>query len=280
MPHVWVVTDHRYAMQRMPNAMVDWLRQHGTAVTVVLAEDTMHGIGPTADAHDAWAGLQSGDVVVGRTRNRHGVALLQAAARPGVRVLTEAHTITAIRDKPRATQILAEHGVPTPPTYLADHPLALRALDRRRFPLLLKPHTGDNARGIVLVRDAGELEDVDWRGAMVVAQQFVDAGGIDLKVYVAGTHVWAVRRPSPLVAGGSAAARVLEHVPVTGDLRTLALRCARAFELNLCGIDILESRYGPLVVDVNEFPNYTGVDDASEVIGGLVLQELRAEVSV
>lgn len=279
MPHVWVVTDSRYAMQRMPSTMVDWLRRRGTAVTVVLADETLHGIGPTADAHDAWAGLRTGDVVVGRTRNRHGIALLQAAARPGVRVLTEAAGIIAIRDKPRATQILAEHGVPTPPTYLADNPLSLRTLDRRRFPLLLKPHTGDNARGIILVRDVAELEDVEWTGAMVVAQQFVDAGGIDLKVYVAGKHVWAVRRPSPLVAGAQAAARVLEHVPVTSDLRTLALRCASAFGVTLCGLDILESRYGPLVVDVNEFPNYTGVDEAFEVIGGLVLQELRAEVS-
>ena len=89
-----------------------------------------------------------------------------------------------------------------------------------------------------------------------------------------------MRRPSPLVTGAQAAARVLEHVPVTSDLRTLALRCASAFGLTLCGLDILESRYGPLVVDVNEFPNYTGVDEAPEVIGGLVLQELRTEVPV
>jgi ribosomal protein S6--L-glutamate ligase len=103
----------------------------------------------------------------------------------------------------------------------------------------------------------------------VLAQCYVEACGVDLKVYVAGEEVWAVRRPSPL------SPRPDEPVPapVTPALRRLVRACRDEFGLLLFGLDVLESSDGPVVVDVNEFPNYTGVDEAPAAIGRLLLRE-------
>ena len=277
MATAWVLTDTRYLGQRMPAALIDQLAVRGVRTRVLVADDLVVEAAPTPGIQDPWAELQDGDVVVARTRNRFGLSLLPAAERRGIRVLTPWAPIAAVRDKPRAAQVLALHGLPTPRTFIADSPGALKALPAERFPLILKPHAGDNGRGLVLVGEPTALDDVHWEDSMVLAQEFVECGGVDLKLYAAGERLWAVRRPSPLgrsaPQAASAAAAAIDPTP---ELRRLALACGEAFGLTLYGIDLLESPRGPLIVDVNEFPNYTGVPEAAETIAALVARQMRA----
>lgn len=273
MGQVWVVTDERYLAQRMPRALVDELEARGVPTRVVLADRQVLGVGAAvADVSDPWRDLRPGDVVVARSRNRVARSLLEAAAaRPGVRVITPAAPLAAVRDKALSAQVLAGRGVPTPATWLVDSPAALRALPEECFPILLKPHAGDNAAGIVLVHDRDELDDVEWGDSMVLAQQFVDGIDVDIKLYVVDDTVWAVRRPSPLVLPGRVCRARIEQVPVTDEMRRIAAVCADAFDLRMFGVDLLETAAGPLAVDVNEFPNYTGVDEAPRVLADAVL---------
>ena len=275
MTQVWVLTDERYLEQRMPRLLVDELRGRGLATRTLVAERLVQSLGAEGDRLDPWRDLRAGDVVLARTRNRAGLAMLRSAARPGVTVLTPPDPIATVRDKPRTAQALAAAGIATPVTWLVDTPALLRQLPVDRFPLLLKPHAGDNARGIVLVRGAADLDDLEWRDSMVLAQEYVESGAVDLKVYAAGDRVWAVRRPSPLVLPGRTVPTGIEPVPVTPQLRRIADACARAFDLQLFGIDVLETSRGPLVVDVNEFPNFTGVDDAVTAVADLVVGASR-----
>jgi ribosomal protein S6--L-glutamate ligase len=179
--------------------------------------------------------------------------------------------VQRVRNKVRAALVLGEHNLPTPETFLVRRPADLARVPRSRFPLLLKPFQGDNGDGIRLVHSPEELRLVEWGEPMVLAQPFIDAAGIDLKLYAAGKHVWAVRRPSPLGNGRGQAVRV----PVDGALRRLARACVDAFELPLVGIDLLQGADGPLIVDVNEFPNYTGIEEAPAVIGRVLLNGAR-----
>jgi len=278
---VWVLTDRRYLRQRMPAALVEWLKAAGARTRVVVAEEVVAGVGPAArDAvGDPWAGVAPGDVVLARTRNLFALSLLPAVeAREGVRVLTPSGPIAAVRDKPRTALRLAELGIPMPPTFMADAPATLTELGGTRFPMLLKPHAGDNARGIALARTPEELDELEWHDGMVVAQQFVETDGYDLKIYAVGDRVWGVRRPSPLNLGRRPRDRQeFELVALDESRRELARACGRAFGLALFGIDVLESPEGPLVVDVNEFPNYTGIDEAVEAAGRLVLDSARED---
>ncbi len=277
----------------MPRALVDWLSVRGVPVRTLIADEQVAQIPPAKDApeNDPWLGLKTGDVVIARTRNPFALALLRAARRADVSICNPWEAIAAVRNKPRAAQVLADHGVPTPPTFLADSPAALRELSVSCFPLLLKPHLGDNSSGILFVRHPAELDDLPWVDAMVLAQQFIDVRGIDLKLYVANDRVWAVRKPSPLTArprhwsssahnisenGGGSSVQTIEVNP---QLQDLASACRAAFQLELCGIDVLETSSGPLVVDVNDFPNYTGVAEAPQAIGTMLVERLGTTAS-
>lgn len=272
---VWILTDERYLAQRMPGAIARWLAAEGLNVETLVADGLVASVGGP-DADDPLGGLGAGDVVVARTRDRFALSLLRTAHRQGVSVLTTWESVAAVRNKARAAQTLAAEGILTPRTLLAASPAALKTVPRSRFPLLLKPHLGDNGHGILLVRSPEELDDIHWTDGMVLAQEYVEAGSVDLKLYVAGDRVWAVRRPSPLLALGPDAGARCEQIEPDRQCRELARACGQAFGLSLFGVDVLETRAGPLVVDVNDFPNYTGVDEAPAAIGRLVVGALRS----
>ena len=58
-------------------------------------------------------------------------------------------------------------------------------------------------------------------------------------------------------------------------METLARRCADLFGLELFGVDCIETPEGILVIEVNDFPNYSGVDGANEKLAEYVIRAAR-----
>jgi ribosomal protein S6--L-glutamate ligase len=265
-----VLTERRYLAQRMPDAVIGWLRAHGHEPQIVVADDgdALGHVTPVADqlVASTWSQLDAGDVVVARSRDPLALALLEEAEMRGAYTLDRAHAINRVRNKAMCTLALARRGLPVPNTLLARRPEDLDQLPASAFPLVVKPVLGDNARGVQIVRTHQELAAIDWPDDLLI-----DAGGYDIKLYVVGDRVWATRRPSPLEASDDPGA----VVPVTPELRELADGCRAEFGLRFFGIDVLVSPTGMGIVDVNEFPNYTGVEEAPAAIGALLLTETR-----
>ncbi|MFI0452823.1 RimK family alpha-L-glutamate ligase [Actinomadura sp. 6N118] len=283
MNRVVVLTDSRYLGQRMPGALVEVLRGRGAPAVLALADRLVAEVraeGAAAPEPVRWTGqepaLRPGDLVVPRTRNAFALSLLFRAQLSGVRVVNRWEAVQAVRDKPHAVLLLAQAGVPTPRTFLTDRPASLAYLPAAAWPLLLKPPYGDNGHGIVRVDSPRDLERLPWPEGMVLAQHYVDVAGVDVKLYGVGEEVWAVRRPSPLLAPDEWEEPV--PLPVTRELWTLAHACRDAFGLELYGVDVLPSPAGPLVVDVNDFPNYTGIAEAPDAVADLVESRLMEVV--
>lgn len=272
MANVWLLTDRRYLGQRMPSAVIEWLRSEGMAPTLVVADGgaSLSSFAPLDESESlivsAWAGLQAGDLVVTRSRDPFALALLEEAEARNARALDGAHAVERVRNKATCALGLARRGLPIPPTLLARGPDDLRDLPRSAFPLVVKPVLGDNAKGVRIVAERGELDSVQWDGQLVIAQAYMEAGGLDTKLYVAGERLWATRRPGPLSDREDPTTRL----KVTPALQAIADGCRREFGLTLFGVDVLESEDRLAIVDVNEFPNYTGVDEAPAAIGALV----------
>lgn len=256
---LWLLTDRRYLAQRMPIALVTWLCERGLPPAVVLADDAGAAL---------WSWLEPGDLVVARSRHALTPALIEEARARGARVLDAPAAVARVRDKHACMRRLARHGMPVPATAVAHCAADLGYLADSAFPLVVKPVLGDNARGVRILRGRGELGEIDWATGPHLVQEYVEAGGIDTKLYVAGEHVWATRRASPLLDAGDAALRV----PVTPALEAIAEGCRRAFGLTLFGVDVLDRGDGLAIVDVNEFPNYTGIEEAPQAIGSLLLR--------
>jgi ribosomal protein S6--L-glutamate ligase len=266
----WILTDHRYLGQRMPSALVDHLRAHGQEPGLVVADDgpVLSHVAPLVDpvVLSAWSGLQAGDVVVARSRHPLALALLDEAEARGARTLNSRQAVDRVRDKATCALALARRGLPVPRTLLVHRTDDLRMLPDSAFPIVVKPVYGDNARGVRVVVSRDELGDDGHGGELLLAQAYVDTQGFDVKLYVAGEDVWATRRPSPLLAPDAPPVRV----PVTGGLRAIAEGCRAEFGLRLFGVDVLESADGLTIVDVNDFPNYTGVDEAPAAIAAML----------
>jgi ribosomal protein S6--L-glutamate ligase len=267
---IWILTDQRYLKQRMPLAVLEWLEGRGCSVTLVVADEGSLVTRLSPAGASVWRGLAAGDVIVARSRHPFALALLREAEALGARTYEPWGTVMAVRDKATCALRLSRAGLPVPPTYLASSPGHLAQLPAHAFPLLLKPPEGDNAEGLVVVDDPRDLGALEWEYDLILAQPFLDAGGVDLKVYVAGRETWAVHRQSPLSGQNG------QPVParLTPALAELTAACGGVLGLRLFfGIDVVESNDGLFVVDVNEFPNYSGIEEAPAAIGRLLLAE-------
>ena len=259
--HIGVLVEDRYLAQAEPAGAIAALSAAGHDVELVVA-----------DRHVAALGAPVGvDVLLARGRGAAFVSLLRAAEAGGVPVVNSATAISAVANKAGMGAALVAAGIPTPRTWVGPVD-ALTWRPDLSFPLMLKPVYGDNARGLVVVRSRAELAAVSWPEPVALAQAFHRGDSVDLKLYVAGERVWAVRRPSPVHADGTE--RIVktagEPVPVTPALAEFARRCGQVFGLRLYGVDCVVTERGPLVIEVNDYPNYRGAPGASEAIADLV----------
>jgi glutathione synthase/RimK-type ligase-like ATP-grasp enzyme len=85
-------------------------------------------------------------------------------------------------------------------------------------------------------------------------------------VLMIGDEVFAVRKPF----AADSFTRPGRPCPVSEAVREIALRSGEAFGLGLFGLDLIESPDGPVVVDVNYFPGYKGVEGAAPLIADFV----------
>jgi glutathione synthase/RimK-type ligase-like ATP-grasp enzyme len=138
----------------------------------------------------------------------------------------------------------------------------------------VKPALGDNARDVVIVRDAAALAALPHR-ERVLAQPFVEGDGRDLKLYAAAGEVWAARKASPVLDPGWKQ-RAAEPVAVTPRMREIALACGALFGLEAFGVDCVLAASGPVVIEVNDFPNYSGLPEADDRLADAVLERLAA----
>lgn len=180
----------------------------------------------------------------------------------GARMLNPYPACVMAQDKVRATQSLHRAGVPVPSTRVVAGHASAAALFAGS-PLVVKPVRGHRGAGVCFVRSEADLvgwsERPDTDGGLVV-QSLVDGRGEDLKVYVVGHRVWAVRKsfdPTSFTRPG-------RPVRVEREVVEIAARTARATGLSLFGIDVIESATGPVVVDLNYFPGYKGCVGVAE----------------
>jgi ribosomal protein S6--L-glutamate ligase len=263
-----VVVERRYLGQDQPHGLAVALEERGHDVTAVDPEAEAYRIGS-----DRW--LEGLDVVVGRGRSLALLCLLGWAERRGKPTINRRSAIAAVHNKVEMAVALTAASVPTPVTFLGTPETLAARVPEANYPLILKPSFGDNCRGLQVVESAAELARLVWPEPVVLAQRYLPSNGHDLKLYGIGDRVWAVRKPSPLWTHAPASPSEPEIVPVTPELWELCRGCGRLFGLDLYGVDCVETPDGPVVIEVNDFPNYTAVPDADGRLADYVLSRLE-----
>jgi ribosomal protein S6--L-glutamate ligase len=261
---IGLLVERRYLAQRQPSGLAEELRRRGCAVTVIDPGSSVISL-----TDDSW--LTGIDVCVARGRSDAVLTRLLAAERYGLPTINRAAAVAAVVDKASMAVALAGAGIPTPPTTLGSPAQLAAELPSDRYPVIVKPIRGDNCRGVAICASADAVGSAVPIEEPLLCQPFLSGDGSDLKLYAVGETVWAVRKPSPLPGNGSPSnghGGLTDATPIelTSSLRELALRCGELFGLELFGVDCLVTPAGPVVIEVNEFPNYTAVPDADAAL--------------
>jgi ribosomal protein S6--L-glutamate ligase len=193
------------------------------------------------------------DLYLLKSHTELSLAVAAVLHEQGARLLNPWAACAATQDKLRAHRRLQTAGVPVPRTMVTGDYTAVAALEGWAA-VVLKPVRGHRGAGVEVVRDVGQLRDRPSPTTPVLLQEHVEGPGEDLKVYVVGRHVWAVRKPF----GPLSFTKPGRVVPVSREVEEIALRAGAALGLGLYGLDVIESPAGPVVVDLNYFPGYKG----------------------
>jgi ribosomal protein S6--L-glutamate ligase len=226
---------------------------------------------------------------IGASVTFYGLAVVRQLEMMGVYCLNGSQAISRSRDKLRSLQMLCRHDVGVPPTVFtrqADHVRDCIGLVDGP-PVVVKLLEGTQGIGVVLAeteRAASSVIDA-FHGLdqNILIQKFInEAQGSDLRALVVGRKVvGAMRRQavagefrSNLHRGGTAT-----QVRLPEEYRKTALAAARVLGLRLAGVDMLESKEGPMIMEVNSTPGLEGIEKATGAdIAGAVIEHLECEV--
>lgn len=177
----------------------------------------------------------------------------------GARMLNPYPVAARMRDKIVATQILMQAGVPVPESCVVANPEQLAPM-LARGPLVVKPYKGSKGRGVHTLWDPDELDELPGGEEPIFAQRYHKPQGLDRKIYCIGGQLFGVERVWPAHTYQEKLGRPFTIPP---ELREIALRCGRAFGVDLYGVDVIKSDGCWYVVDINSFPGFKGVPDAA-----------------
>lgn len=219
---------------------------------------------------------------IGASITEHGLAVVNQFDMMGVPLVNSSQPIARSRDKLRSLQLLSRAGIDIPKTVMVSDPSQIhRALAIVGGPpAVLKVVKGTQGIGVILAETeqaALTVLETFWNlGMNILVQEFIEESeGRDIRALVVGDRVvTAMRRQA-----GIGEFRSNVHRGGTGTVvdlpesyRTAALEATRVMELQLAGVDMLESQIGPKVLEINSSPGFeglerwTGVDIASAII--------------
>ncbi len=226
---------------------------------------------------------------IGASITQYGTAVVRQFEMMNVFVLNRSDAILRARDKLRCMQLLAQQGIGLPATVYGDNPDdtndVLNMLGKP--PHVIKLVEGTQGTGVVLAEKPSASRSVieAFRGlyANFLVQEFVkEAKGADIRCFVVGGRVIAAMKRqaregefrSNLHRGGTA-----EITRLSPEETDTALRAAAVMNLAVAGVDLLRSRRGPLVLEVNSSPGLEGIEGATAYdVAGSIIEYIEQRV--
>jgi ribosomal protein S6--L-glutamate ligase len=228
--------------------------------------------------------LQDVDVIIPRiaaSLTKYGTSIVRQFEMQNVATITSSIAIVRSRDKLRSMQLLAKAGVGIPKTVFAREVTDFDdVLDQvGGAPVIIKVARGTHGNGVVLAetRKAAKavMQAFYVEGVSFVVQEFVaESAGVDMRAFVVnGKVVSSMLRQSldddfrsNIHQGGEGI-----RVKLTKEERLTAQKAAKAMGLAVCGVDMMRSERGPLVLEVNSSPGFaiekvTGDNVAEKII--------------
>jgi RimK family alpha-L-glutamate ligase len=198
--------------------------------------------------------------------------LLHRLQRLGMPIFNPPLAIERSVDKYHALALLEEHNLPIPPTAVTEDPQeALKAFHELGGDVVMKPVFGSRGMGSNRISDPDVAERlfkaIAFYHEVIYLQKFIPHGISDVRAFVVGEKVIAAMHR---VSASSWKTNVsLGAQPValnlSEELESLTVKTSEVIGCKIAGVDILESENGPVIIELNSQPGWTGLQTVASV---------------
>ena len=226
---------------------------------------------------------------IGASITYFGTAVVRQFEQMDVFCANTSAGISTSRDKLRSLQVLSRHQIGIPQTtFVKDKRDVLPAIHRvGGAPVVIKLIEGTQGIGVLLADTINAAESIiellQSQKQNVLIQKFVaESKGRDIRAFVVGDRVvGAMRRVaqgqefrSNVHRGG-----LTERVELSPEYHDAAVRAAQIMGLRIAGVDLLEGKDGPQVLEINSSPGLEGIEGATQLdIAGSIIDYIAAHV--
>jgi len=211
---------------------------------------------------------------IGASNTFFGASLVRHFESMNVFSTVSAEAILQSRNKWTCQQILSQHGIPTPMSFLghtANPDDVLMHFEGR--PVVIKLLQGTHGQGVILAESTASarsiMETLTASKVRFLVQEYIEESqGSDLRaIVVDGAVVASMKRLSKAGDFRSNLHRGGQSIPYTlsPEENHIAINAARALKLGVCGVDILQSARGPLILEINSTPGLEGIENTTGV---------------
>ena len=220
---------------------------------------------------------------IGAKVTRHGAAIVKQFEMNNVFSTARSLSITRARNKVRTLQIMARKGIPIPKTLFSINPDNIEQQIELLggAPVIVKLQEGTQGLGVILAetkKSAKSIIDTLYKmDTSILIQEFVEeSNGEDIRVFVVGNKIVASMKRSSEAGefrsnvhrGGSTLA-----INPTPKEKQIALKAVKYLGLGVAGVDLIRSKKGPLLIEVNASPGLQGIEAATGVnIAGEIIE--------
>lgn len=272
--------------------LVEAARRRGHQVDVLDPLRCYMNINPSKPSiHYKGHRLEGYDAIIpriGASITFYGTAVVRQFEMMGVYSVNESVAISRARDKLRSLQLLSRKGVGLPVTAFGHAPDVSKDLVKMvgGSPLIIKLLEGTQGIGVVLADTNKAAESIieafrSLKEYFLVQEFIKEAAGEDIRCLVIGNEVIAAMRRkgadgefrSNLHRGGKGTL-----IEITAEEQQTAVRAADVIGLNVAGVDILRSKSGPKVMEVNSSPGLRGIEAVTgKDIAGMIIDYIARE---
>ncbi|MCL4114984.1 UNVERIFIED_CONTAM: hypothetical protein GTU68_042286 [Idotea baltica] len=212
---------------------------------------------------------------IGTTATSYGSAVVRQFQQMGVFSTLDHEALLRTRDKLCSLQLLAANGIGVPTTIISNNSYMIPELidELNSMPLIIKLVSGTHGIGVIKADDVANAETIietfQKLKHRVLLQEFIaESKGSDVRVFIVDNEIVGVMQRqakegefrSNLHRGGHSFV-----IDLSEEEKKVAIKAAKLMGLSVCGVDMLRSDRGPLILEVNASPGLEGIETTTNI---------------
>jgi ribosomal protein S6--L-glutamate ligase len=219
---------------------------------------------------------------IGSSYTNYGAAIIRQFEQKGIYTTLSSDALLKARDKLSCSQLLASKGIAVPKTIVSNNSIMYGHLLGKfhEDKVVIKLINGTHGIGVILAEKKTQAESIleafNKNKQKSMMQEYIsESKGSDIRIFVVdGEVVGSMKRQakegefrSNLHRGGSSKVE-----PISDVEKDIALKAAEHLGLKIAGVDMLRSKRGPLILEVNASPGLEGIETTTRIdIAGKII---------